>query len=499
MTLVLLATYYALLAALALYGAHRLVLLAVLARKPRAAADPARPETLPRVTVQLPVYNERLVAGRLLDAAASLDWPRELLDIQVLDDSTDSTSELLAAQVADLRALGVDVHHLRRADRRGYKAGALAEGLRRAKGELVAIFDADFVPPRDFLRRAVPHFGDDRVGMVQARWGHLNRRSSLLTRAQAALLDGHFLVEHDARARAGRFFNFNGTAGVWRRAAIVGAGNWQHDTLTEDLDLSYRAQLAGWKFVFLPDLIAPAELPSSLSAFKGQQSRWTRGSVQTLRKLGRRIVTAPVPLATRAEAVLHLTSNFCYVLLVVLASLFFPAMWLRRELFADPTWLRADLPLLLASTGAVASFYLESARRAGHRLLPSLALLPAVMALGTGLSLHNGLSALTGWRQRGGEFVRTPKTRDEGRGPSSKKIYSARPSFSTHLEVAFAIYLAGCLAGAVVTGLWWAVPFLALFCCGFSWVGLGSLIETFGKRRPAKTEPAPARRRARAA
>lgn len=245
MTTVVLCAYYALLGGLALYGLHRLVLLTVLARHRRRPVEPREPDELPRVTVQLPIYNERLVADRLVAAAAALDYPRHLLDIQVLDDSTDATSDQLAAQVADLRARGLDVQHLRRTDRVGYKAGALAQGLCEAKGELVAIFDADFVPPTDFLRRAVPHFGDERVGMVQACWGHLNRRSSLLTRAQAALLDGHFLVEHDARARAGRFFNFNGTAGLWRRAAIVGAGDWQHDTLTEDLDLSYRAQLAG--------------------------------------------------------------------------------------------------------------------------------------------------------------------------------------------------------------------------------------------------------------
>ncbi|MEM9406013.1 MAG: glycosyltransferase [Acidobacteriota bacterium] len=496
MTAAVLIAYYALLCGLALYGVHRLVLLGTLARPRRAPAETPSLQSaegeLPRVTVQLPIYNERLVAGRLLAAAANLDYPAHLLDIQVLDDSTDSTSDLLAAQVGELRAKGLDVHHVRRTERAGYKAGALAEGLRESQGELVAIFDADFVPPPDFLRRTVPYFQRDDVGMVQACWGHINRRSSLLTRAQAALLDGHFLVEHQARARAGRFFNFNGTAGIWRRAAIVGAGNWQHDTLTEDLDLSYRAQLAGWRFVFLPDLIAPAELPPSLTAFKSQQSRWTRGSVQTLRKLGRRILSASEPRATRAEALAHLTSNFCYVMLVALAALFFPALWLRRELLADPLWTRVDLALLLASTGAVALFYLESGRRAARGLVRSLVLLPAVMALGTGLSLHNALAALGGLRQRGGEFVRTPKARDEGSGPVEQTVYVARPSWSTPLEVAFASYLGACLGGAIVTQLWFAVPFLALFCGGFSWVGLGSLAERRFKARPSQPSSQPA-------
>ncbi|HXG58947.1 MAG TPA: glycosyltransferase, partial [Thermoanaerobaculia bacterium] len=277
----------------------------------------------PPVTVQLPLYNEPNVAARLIDAVAALDYPGPL-DIQVLDDSTDATTEIVAGRVAYHRARGIAIEHVRRNSREGYKAGALAYGMSRSRAELFAIFDADFVPPPDLLLRMVPHFADPRTGMVQARWTHINREQSLLTRVQAIYLDGHFAIESAARHLAGRFFNFNGTAGIWRRRAIEEAGGWSPATLTEDLDLSYRAQLAGWRFVFLPHVEVAAELPATFSGFQEQQHRWAKGSIQTARRILPRIARATLPMATKIEAWFHLTSNTAYLLTSIVALLVVP-------------------------------------------------------------------------------------------------------------------------------------------------------------------------------
>src|SRR5205085_6120384 len=278
------------LAILCLYGLHRyhLVHLYYKYRRNTPQAQACFRE-LPVVIIQLPMYNEPAVVRRVIDATCRIEYPRDRLEIQVLDDSTDETREWATQAVARWREAGFDIHHIHRTNREGYKAGALAEGLRKARGEFVLIFDADFVPPADILQKTIHYFTHPRVGMVQARWEHLNRDQSLLTKTQAILLDGHFVVEHGARSRSGRFMSFNGTAGMWRRSCIEEAGGWQHDTLTEDLDLSYRAQLAGWKFIFLPDVVTPAELPVDMNGFKSQQHRWTKGSVQTCKKLLPRI------------------------------------------------------------------------------------------------------------------------------------------------------------------------------------------------------------------
>ena len=319
------------------------------------------------MTVQLPLYNERCVVERLLDAVGALDYPADRLEIQVLDDSTDETSALAAAAVERLRARGLAVAHLRRAHRRGFKAGALAAGLEAARGELIAVFDADFVPPPGFLTATVPSFADPAVGMVQARWEHLNREASLLTRVQALLLDGHFAVEHRARHVAGCFFNFNGTAGIWRRQAIADAGGWAHDTLTEDLDLSYRAQLAGWRFVYLPDVAVPAELPADAASFKAQQRRWAKGSLQTARKVLPRLLAARLPWRVKLEACAHLTANLSYPLMVALSLLLFPAMAARRG-SARSLLLWVDAPLFVAATASVFTFYLASQVLLGRRI-----------------------------------------------------------------------------------------------------------------------------------
>lgn len=314
--LAVLGTYGLCASALSLFGAHRAALTASFWYRWRQTPTPSLPSVWPSVTVQLPVFNERDVVERLVDRAAQLSYPGPL-QIQVLDDSTDDTTERAARAVTRWKAQGVDIALRHREDRQGFKAGALEEAMPHATGEFIAIFDADFLPPQDFLLQTLPHFGPG-IGMVQARWGHDNDRGSLLTRLQAVLLDGHFVIEHTARHRSGRWFNFNGTAGVWRRETIQDGGGWQHDTLTEDLDLSYRCQLRGWRFVYLPDVVVLAELPPSLRAFKSQQHRWAKGSIQTLLKLGPTLLRAPIPLRVKLEALLHLSNNLAYPPLVLL-------------------------------------------------------------------------------------------------------------------------------------------------------------------------------------
>ena len=327
-----LAVYFFVLVILAVYGWHRYYLVYLYRKhRDRRPAPLGTFETLPRVTVQLPIYNEMYVAERLIAAVCRLDYPRELLEIQVLDDSVDETTAVAERAVRRHAAAGIHITCLHRANRTGYKAGALEAGLHVAAGEYVAIFDADFIPSPDFLRRSIQFFTDPKVAMVQARWGHINEDYSLLTKIQSILLDGHFVLEHGSRSRAGLFFNFNGTAGIWRRSAIEDAGGWQHDTLTEDLDLSYRAQLRGWQFVFLQDLIAPAELPVEMNAFKTQQHRWAKGSIQTCRKVLPHVLRSNLPLGVKAEACFHLTANFNYLLMGVLSLLLAPSMVIRLQ------------------------------------------------------------------------------------------------------------------------------------------------------------------------
>ena len=307
------------------YGVHRyFIIYLFLKNRKREPVPAARFEHLPVVTVQLPIFNEIYVVERLLSSVSELDYPRDRLQIQVLDDSTDDTREITADCAAELRERGFDVELIHRTDRTGFKAGALERGLATARGEFVCILDADFVPPPHLLRKTVDFFTDPKVGMIQTRWGHLNRGYSLLTRVQAMFLDGHLVLEQTARSRSGRFFNFNGTAGLWRKSCIEEAGGWQHDTLTEDLDLSYRAQLAGWKFVFLPDVVTPAELPVDMNGFKSQQHRWTKGSIQTCKKLLPAIWRSKLPLPIKVEATGHLVSNFAYLLLACLWSCSIP-------------------------------------------------------------------------------------------------------------------------------------------------------------------------------
>ena len=472
--------YLGTLAVLALYGLHRSALLFLYLRHRRELSAPRSrfPESdLPTITVQLPMFNEMFVAERLIEAAARIEYPADRLEIQVLDDSTDATASIARAKCSALREQGLDVVYLHREDRYGYKAGALEAGMKRAKGELLLIFDADFVPGPGIARSLIDFFTDPSVGMVQARWSHLNRDDSLLTRCQAMLLDGHFVIEHSARNRSGRFFNFNGTAGIWRKAAIADAGGWQHDTITEDMDLSYRAQLADWKFVYAPQLNVPAELPSEMNSFKGQQYRWAKGSVQTARKLLGTVLRAPVGRKVKVEAFFHLSNNFAYLFLLLLAALQLPNMLIRREM-ENPALLMLDVPLFLATCGSVAAFYLVAHRDLYGGRSEAIRRLPAMMALGIGLSINNGRAALEGLFGRDVEFVRTPKRGDAGNeGAPSATGYRGRWPWHNTVELAFAIYCLASLLIAIATRSWASVPFLLLFCAGFSWVGLASLRE----------------------
>ena len=486
----ILTLYYLVLGILALYGLHRGALLWVFRRtRNQSVPEPAEPGEWPVVTVQLPIFNERYVAERLVEAVCRMDYPRDRLEIQVLDDSTDETREILERKAEALSAEGIDVRYLHRTDRRGFKAGALAAGLEVARGDLVAVFDADFVPTADFLKRTVPHFADPRIGMVQARWGHLNRDYSLLTRIQAIFLDGHFVVEHTARQRGGCFFNFNGTAGIWRRRAIEDAGGWTHDTLTEDLDLSYRAQLVGWRFLYLPDLVVPAELPAEINAYKSQQNRWARGSIQTCRKLLATVLRSGVPRRAKLEAFIHLTNNSAYPLMLLLSLLIFPAMALRQDEARWMLW-AFDLPVFLLATVSVIVFYLASQRVTGRPWKSAVLHVPALMGLGIGLAVNNSRAVLMGLRREAGVFHRTPKYSLEGTDGGWKgKSYLLAKDISFYAEVFLALYLVGCFAWAIRLEMWYSLPFLYLFLHGYLYMVVLGLVPWLGRGRTKRVAP----------
>jgi cellulose synthase/poly-beta-1,6-N-acetylglucosamine synthase-like glycosyltransferase len=478
--LALLIPYFIVLILLASYGVHRyiLVYLYYKNRKNHTGESPQQFDDLPRVTVQLPIFNEHYVVGRLIDAICRLQYPKEKLDIQVLDDSTDETVTVARDLVERYAALGHPISYIHRANREGFKAGALANGLKTANGEFVAIFDADFTPPEDFLLRTIHHFTNPNVGMVQTRWTHINRHYSFLTEVEAMLLDGHFVLEHSGRARSGVFFNFNGTAGVWRRCAIEQAGGWQHDTLTEDTDLSYRAQLKGWKFIYLQDVECPAELPVEMTAFKTQQARWAKGLIQTGKKILPRVLKSDAPLHTKIEAWYHLTSNLSYPLMVVLSVLLLPAMVIRFY----QGWfqmLYIDLPLFMASTFSISSFYLVSQKE----LFPgkwyrSLLYLPFLMALGIGLTITNTRAVLEALRGKQTAFARTPKYRVESRKDKVRSTkYRRRLGWVPWVELLVGSYFALTVYYAIDNENYITVPFLVLFVVGYWYTGLMSLLQ----------------------
>jgi cellulose synthase/poly-beta-1,6-N-acetylglucosamine synthase-like glycosyltransferase len=479
MDVAIIVLYLAVLAILGIYGFHRAHLVYLFWRHRDNRIDPLEQfKELPHVTIQLPMFNELYVAERLLESIALLDYPKEKLELQVLDDSTDETTAIVEKKVAELRERGFDISHIHRTDRTGFKAGALEQGMKIAKGGFLMVFDADFVPNPGIIHHLIHHFTDPKVAMVQARWDHLNRNYSMLTRAQAMMLDGHFVIEHIARNRSGRFFNFNGTAGIWRKTAIIDAGGWQHDTITEDMDLSFRAQIRGWRFVYVPEAVAPAEVPCEMNSFKGQQFRWAKGSAQTTKKILPMVLRADLPLRIKMEAVFHLTNNFAYLFLVALACLQLPNMLLRRKI-DNPQLLLLDVPLFLATSGSIILFYLSTHHFLYRNWWDAAKRLPLMMALGIGLSLNNALAVLEGLFSHDAEFVRTPKhgitkNSDIWKG---KKNYKTSKNFATLLEVVFGMYFVFTIGLAAYTGAWMSIPFLVLFMVGFLYVGLLSLYQ----------------------
>ncbi|HYR52892.1 MAG TPA: glycosyltransferase [Candidatus Dormibacteraeota bacterium] len=476
---VLLAIYLAVWVVFAVYGIHRIHLIRLFRRRGRdlSPLPASRSGGCPRVTVQLPVYNERYVVNRLLEAAAALDYPPDRLEIQLLDDSVDETREIAAAKVRELRGRGIDVVHITRHRREGFKAGALQHGLERAKGELLAVFDADFVPPPSILRQMVPYFQDPRVGVVQSRWQYLNQDYSILAQAQAISLDSHFVIEHAARMAGGRFLNFNGTAGILRRACILDAGGWQSDTLTEDLDLSYRAQLRGWRFVFAPHVLCPSELPVEMNAFKAQQHRWVKGSIQVARKLLPLLWKSRAPFPVKLESTFHLTYNAAYVFLLLLSLILYPVVLARYRSHSTP-YMIADTILFVIATSSVLFYFGYAQRETRRDWLKQLRFLPFTMSLGMGLSVTNTravLEALAGHRS---PFHRTPKFRIERRGDRwREKRYRAPLNGWAVLEIALGIYFAWAMIALAHRGMYAPLPFFVLYLFGFLYVGILSLVH----------------------
>jgi len=470
--------YLTILGILAVYGIHRYYLVYLyLKNKDKVAQPKARLDVKPRVTVQLPIYNEMYVVERLVEAVCGIRYPRELLEIQVLDDSTDGTVEIAAACVAKHRGLGFNISHVHRANRSGFKAGALENGLKLAAGELIAIFDADFTPGASFLEDVVDYFSDAEVGMVQTRWGHINREYSLLTQVESVILDGHFVIEHGGRHLSGRFFNFNGTAGIWRRQTIESAGGWEHDTLTEDTDLSYRAQLAGWKFLYLPHVVCPAELPVEMNSFKTQQSRWAKGLVQTAIKLLPRILRSDLPWKIKVEAFFHLTANISYPLMIALSFLLLPAMIVRF----NQGWfqmLYIDLPLWLASTASVSMFYLISQKELYPDWRIRLKYLPFLMSVGIGLSVSNSKAVMEALLGIKSSFKRTPKYKIESKKDRwATKQYLRRTGMMPFFELSLGAYFSLVVLYAFTSQNYPTIPFLMLFVIGFTYMGLMSIVH----------------------
>jgi len=491
--LALLIPYFIVLLVLASYGIHRYVLVYLYYkhRKNKVEEPSTRFEELPRVTVQLPIFNEQFVIDRLVDAVCRMEYPREKLDIQVLDDSTDETVEVANAVVERYAALGYPISYHHRSNRYGFKAGALQEGMKTSKGDFIAIFDADFVPPEDWLMRVVHHFADPEIGMVQTRWTHLNRDYSFLTNVEAILLDGHFVLEHGGRSRSHVFFNFNGTAGMWRRQAIEDAGGWQHDTLTEDTDLSYRSQLKGWKFKYLQDVECPAELPIEMTAFKTQQARWAKGLIQTAKKVLPTVLRSDVPFRIKTEAWYHLTANISYPFMVVLSTLLLPAMIIRFY----QGWFQMlviDLPLFMASTFSISSFYLVSQKELFPRRWPkTFFYLPFLMALGIGLTVTNTRAVMEALFGVKSSFKRTPKYRVQAKGEKSiaARKYRKRLGFVPWIELLIGTYFAATVYYAMSNENYITVPFLLIFVLGYWYTGLMSLLQGRFERFRGLPEP----------
>jgi cellulose synthase/poly-beta-1,6-N-acetylglucosamine synthase-like glycosyltransferase len=481
--------YFGILGLLSAYGFYRYRLIYLFLQyrnhppRPKARFEE---DKLPRVTVQLPLFNEMYVAERLIDSMVRLDYPRHLLEIQVLDDSTDDTTSIASATVKKYADQGFDISYHHRENRAGFKAGALEAGLKKASGEFILIFDADFTPREDCIRRLIDYFTDERVGMVQMRWSHINADYSLLTKVQSIMLDGHFVVEQTARNRCGGFFNFNGTAGMWRRETIEWSGGWQHDTLAEDTDLSYRAQLMGWRFVYLTDEDVPAELPVEMNAFKSQQKRWAKGVVQVgIKLLGRMWRDPRLPFRVRLEQFFRLTGNLAAPLVIVLALINLPILIVRYNQGLFHLFL-LDVPILTFSTLSVVAYYLVPQWHLHPKTWKqSIKYMPFVMSMGIALTFSNAravLEALFGVKT---DFVRTPKYKIEASGDTTwvKKQYVPRRWSIPWLELSFAIYFVITIGYAVYSQIFGTLPFLFIYLFGYAYAAVMAIIQGRALRR----------------
>lgn len=480
--------HYGLLSLLCLFGLHRLSMVFraqyYRARKQHEPIDCAATTNvhfaeLPKVTVQIPVFNERNVALRIIEKAIELDYPAKLLQIQVVDDSTDETATSIANFVHKLSSQGINIEHVHRENRQGFKAGALRDAMASASGEFIAIFDADFMPNSDFLQQTIHHFTNPTVAMVQGRWGHLNLNSNRLTKCQAIMLDSHFALEQQVRYRSDMLFNFNGTAGIWRVAAIIDAGHWSADTLTEDLDLSYRAQLKDWKLVYRNDVVCPAELPASMSAFRSQQHRWAKGGIQVMKKLLGRVWKSDFSFAKKLESTFHLSNNFAYFVMLVDTLLLLIPSLIAREYLQIPFILWLDIPLLILSSGSHLVYLYYGQVALEKSKFNALQNLPFLLLLGICLAFNNARAALEALLNQESEFVRTPKSGEtEATKPSlaSKKYVTKLPASEAVELLAGFMFFYG-VFWSIQTQSWLMLPFFLLLASGFllsAWASLRS-------------------------
>lgn len=473
-----LAVYFFILITVFMYASHRyyMIYLYYKSQKNKPVLK-NKLDKLPRVTIQLPIYNEMYVTRRLITASCKIDYPRELLDIQVLDDSTDETAALAQKYVKEFKEKGFDIEYIHRTNRDGFKGGALSNGMKTAKGEFILIYDADFVPQSDILQKTIHYFSDKSIGMVQTRWSYLNRKYSFLTKIQAIMLDGHFVIEHTARNWSGRFFNFNGTGGIWRKKAIEDAGSWQNDTLTEDLDLSYRSQLKGWKFIYLKDELSPSEIPVEINGFKSQQHRWAKGSIQTAKKLLPQILKSDLPIKVKVEAFFHLTNNISYLLMLILSIMIYPSMIARINI----GWFKmivTDVPFLLVATIGISFFYTCSQKESYKDWKSRLLYLPMLMSLGIGLSVNNSKAVLEAVFNKQTEFKRTPKYMiEEKKDRWTGKKYRGEINLLVIMELLLGIYFTFNIYFAFVNKIYVSIPFLMIFQVGYFYVAFLSIFQ----------------------
>ncbi len=474
-------SYFVSLSILFVFGMHGLIMIFYFKKYDHLKHTP-KESKLPDgiVTIQLPLYNELYVVERLINSVCEIDYPKDKIEIQVLDDSTDETVNIVRAHVEKKKAEGFDIVHIRRGNREGFKAGALKAGTAIAKGDFIAIFDADFVPQKDFLLKTLPFFSDDKVGMVQTRWEHLNGDYSILTKTQALALDGHFVIEQNTRNKAGFFIQFNGTGGVWRRNCIEDAGNWHADTLAEDLDLSYRAQLNGWRFVFLKDIVSPAELPNEINALKTQQFRWTKGHVETAKKLLPMVWKSQLPIRVKLQSTFHLTSNLVYPFILLSAILNVPLIFIKNSGSHEAYF--AFLSIFVIAFISSFMFYLYSQKDIRADWRKKIVLFPLFMAGSMGLAVNNSRAVIEGLLSRKSEFVRTPKFSDQKDKFSANKYVSRKLEASVIVEMMLAIY---CFIG-ICSSIYFlelaAIPFQLLFFTGFFFVSYTSIRHAYSKK-----------------